>query len=423
MTKSPIIEFIAGKFNECKEAVNEQMRKNAIIERVKRQILNASSKHDLKYQLVVWYYEAIYQLFTNLNGTEAEFCKALNRVMNKVENRIDKKEMICALVQFCSEHPAELSPGILYDYAERWHSIENNLFSLVNRINYKPFWDWMLKHKIEEFDLENIFEQNENSLDFEDIISWIASDEEYAEVFFESRFELFMEKILQYVEYSESYDRNDPLIVVSVGDGVHRALSQNEIHEIQGDPFTLAKAVDTICSILPGYEIRLLNYVYLYYFDEETDECIGVNDFIYILNRMADYEYATGEEVFCCTGKNEWPDMAYDGSVDVVEDAQDIILRHSYDMEVAEIVWILQNRFSIQESVINDAIAKIAIEVFDGGHLNSLVHNEKLAPLFQFPVAYNLFLFYFDDIVKKTAKYAFKELEEKYGIECEVVKI
>ena len=91
-------------------------------------------------------------------------------------------------------------------------------------------------------------------------------------------------------------------------------------------------------------------------------------------------------------------------------------------MEVAEIAWILENRFGVDEAVINDTIARAAILEFTCGNLNDLVHNEKLAPLFQFPVAYNLFMIYFDDIVKNTAKYAFSELEEKYGIECKVVK-
>lgn len=396
MTKTPFSEAVIDKFYECKGKIDEQMRKNSVINRVKRQILDASRRHKfiLKYELTALYYDAIHHLCFNIGDDETEFYKALKNIMRKVENQIDKKEMICALAQFCESHPAEISPGILYDYAERWHSRKNNLFSLIDRIKYKPFWDWMLKHKIEEFDLENIFEQNENSLDFEDIISWIASDKDYVEVFFEDYFDFFIDQILQYIYYTAE-----------------------NVEQI-----TLEEVFGVICSALPKYEVKLLNYAYLHYLYKE-EEWLTVNDFIYILNRMADYEYATGEEVFCCTGKNEWPDMAYDGSVDVVEDAQDIIIRHSYDMEVAEIVWILQNRFSVQESVINDAIAKVAIEVFDGGHLNSLVHNEKLAPLFQFPVAYNLFLFYFDDIVKKTAKYAFKELEEKYGIECEVVKI
>ena len=149
---------------------------------------------------------------------------------------------------------------------------------------------------------------------------------------------------------------------------------------------------------------------------------LSVEDFIYILNYMADYEYIAEKEVFCNTGKNEWPDVDYDGCVDVVEAARAIIYFHSLNMEVVEIAWILENRFGVEESVINDAIAESAIEEFADGNLNDLVHNEKLAPLFQFPVAYNLFTLYFDDIVKNTAKCAFAELEEKYGIECKVVK-
>lgn len=395
MTKSPVMESIAGKFNECKEAVNEQMRKNAIIGRIKRQILeiNKKNRHVPIELLSKMYYEAICQLYYSLESNEVEFWKAFRKVIYKVGERINKKAMICAIAQFCSEHPAELSPGILYDYAERWHSIENNLFSLVNRINYKPFWDWMIRHKIDDFDLEELISDGEFT--FEDTILWIASDEEYTEEFFETSFDFFMEQTLRYIEYSADYN----------------------------NPITLEKAFRVIFSILPQYEVRILNYTYLYYMSEEEYESLTVNDFIYILNHMADYEYVTGEKTFSCARVCKWPTGGFDGYVDVVQDAKNIIFMHSANIEVAEIVWILQNRFGIEESVINDAIAKAAIEEFAGGNLNDLLYTEKLAPLFQFPVAYNLFLLYFDDIVKNTAKYAFKELEEKYGVECEIVKI
>lgn len=395
MSKRPITEILSDKFNECKDKVNEEMRKQAVINRVKRQILDASGKHRrlLKHQLVALYYEAIHHLCFNIRDDETEFYKALKNVMNKVENRIDKNEMICALAQFCRNHPANLTPGILHDYAARWHHrVNNNLFVLINKLNYKPFWDWMISRKIDDFDLLNMIYKGEFT--FEEIISWIASDEEYTEEFFEVNFDFFMEQVFTCVDYTEGEE----------------------------NPLTLTKVFDTIFRILPQYEIKVLNYAFLYCLDEETAGFLSVKNLVETLNYMADYEYVVGKDVFCCTGKNEWPYGDYEGCVDVAEIAYDIIYMHSLTMEVAEIAWILQNRFGVEESVIHDAIARSAIEEFADGNLNDLVHNEKLAPLFQFPVAYTIFLFYFDDIVKNTAKYAFAELEEKYGIECTVVK-
>lgn len=427
MSKKPVAEFFTEKFNECKDKVNEQMRRNSVIENAKRQIVDAShrQKHLQAYQLHALYYEAIHYLCFNLKAGEAEFYKALKKVLLRVEKQIDKKIMICALTEFWRNHPAEVAaPNMINEYAARWQSDENNLFSLIGVVKYKPFWQYMLKYKFEEFNLENILQQSEDAdviTRFEEIVSWIATDEDYVKVFFESKFEAFMEQILQYVDYSVNYDR-DAHIVVRVGEGMYQSLPQEDI----GTPLTLETVFNTICSILPVYEIRMLNYMYLYYMeDEDNRDYLSVNDFMYILNRMADYEYVTGEDVFCNTGLIAYPNstVASDGSVDVVAAADDIIYRHYLQMEVAEIAWILENRFGVDESVINDTIARAAILEFTCGNLNDLVHNEKLAPLFQFPVAYNLFMIYFDDIVKNTAKCAFAELEEKYGMECKVVKI
>ena len=395
MKKKPFVEVLNNKFTDCKDKINEQMRRNAVIANAKRQIVDASRKlkYFQAYQIHELYYEAIHYLYFNLRAGEAEFYKTLKKILLKVEDKIDKKIMICALAKFCENHPAEISPGILYDYATRWHHrINNNLFSLIDNIDYKPFWGWMVQHMIDDFSLIDLLYEDE--LTFEGIISWIASDEEYVEKFFGEEFDFFMEQIIECVTYGEE---------------------ENEL-------LTLGSVFDTIWRILPEYEVKVLNYAWLYCLDEETEGMLSVEDFIYILNYMADYEYIAEKEVFCNTGKNEWPDVDYDGCVDVVEAARAIIYFHSLNMEVVEIAWILENRFGVEESVINDAIAESAIEEFADGNLNDLVHNEKLAPLFQFPVAYNLFTLYFDDIVKNTAKCAFAELEEKYGIECKVVK-
>lgn len=397
MKKKPIAEFFTDKFNECKDRANEQIRRNTVVANAKRQIVDASRKNRqlLKYQLHALYYEAIHYLCYNLKAGEIEFYKALKKILFKVENQIDKKIMMCALTEFWRSHPAEVSYSILNEYITRWHSEENDLFSLVGVVNYKPFWNYMLMHKIREFDLENILHQSEDKNDrFKEIISWIASDEDYVEVFFEEEFDFFMNQIFQYIYYTADND----------------------------EQITLEEVFDVICGVLPKYEVKLLNYACLHCLDNESEEWLTVKDFMYVLNRMADYEYIAEKDVFCNTGKNEWPDGEYEGCVDVVEKARHIVWLHSLKMEVAEIAWILQNRFGVEESVINDAIAESAIEEFADGNLNDLVHNEKLAPLFQFPVAYNLFTLYFDDIVKNTAKCAFVELEEKYGIECKVVK-
>lgn len=395
MSKKPVAEFFADKFNECKDKVNEEMRKNAVIANAKRQIVDASRKlkYFQAYQIHELYYEAIHYLYFNLRAGEAEFYKSLKTILLKVENKIDKKIMICALANFCENHPAEISPGIMYDYATRWHHrVNNNLFYLIDNTNSKPFWGWMVRHKSDDFDLLNMLCEAE--LTFEAIISWIASDEEYIEKFFEEKFDFFMEQIVTCVTYVEE---------------------ENAL-------LTLGSVFDTIWRILPKYVVKVLNYLCLYCLDAETSGILSANDFIYILNYMADYEYIAEKEVFSNAGKNEWPDVDYEGCVDVVEEARGIIYLHSLNMEVAEIAWILQNRFGVEESVINDAIAESAIEEFDGGNLNELLHNEKLAPLFQFPVAYKLFWYYFEDIVKGIAKCAFAELEKEYGIECKVVK-
>lgn len=396
MTKKPFAEVLNDKFIDCKDKVNEQMRRNAVIANAKRQIVDASGKnrHLLKYQLHALYYEAIHYLCYNLRAGEIEFYKALKKILFKVEKQIDKKIMMCALTEFWRCHPAEVSPSILNEYIARWYSEENDFFSLIGVVNYKPFWQYLLNHKANKFDLENVLYQSEDENDrFKDIISWIASDEDYVEVFFEDYFDFFMDQILQYIYYTE--------------ENVAR--------------ITIEEVFGVICNALPKYEVKLLNYAYLHYLDKEEEEWLTVNDFMYILNRIADYEYATGKDVFCKTGLFASLEGDY-RSFYVVADAHDIIYKHSLNMEVAEIAWILQNRFGVEESVINDAIAESAIKEFAGGNLNDLVHNEKLAPLFQFPVAYNLFMLYFDDIVKNTAKCAFVELEEKYGIECKVVK-
>ena len=426
MAKKPVAELFANKFNECKDKVNEQMRRNSVVENAKRQIVDATRRHKhlQAYQLHALYYEAIHYLCFNLKAGEAEFYKALKKVLLRVEKQIDKKIMICALTEFWRNHPVEVAaPNMLNEYAARWQSDESDFFSLIGVVKYKPFWQYMLKYKFEEFNLENILKQSEDAdviTRFEEIVSWIATDEDYIKVFFEAKFETFMEQIMQYVDYSVNYEK-DAHIVVRVGEGMYQSLPQEDI----GTSLTLETVFNTICNILPVYEIRMLNYMYLYYMEDENNrDYLSVNDFMYILNRMADYEYVTGEDVFCNTGLITYPNAAVapDGSVDVVAAADDIIYRHYLQMEVAEIAWILENRFGVDESVINDTIARAAILEFTCGNLNDLVHNEKLAPLFQFPVAYNLFMIYFDDIVKNTAKYAFSELEEKYGIECKVVK-
>ena len=396
MTKKPFADVLTDKLNECKDKFNEQMRVSNVIENAKRQIVDASRRRMnlQKYQLHALYYEAIRYLYFNLKTGEIEFYKALKKILFKVEKQIDKKIMMCALTEFCRSHPAEVTPSMLHEYIERWYSEENDFFSLIGVVNYKPFWQYLLNHKANKFDLENILHQSEDINDrFKDIISWIASDEDYVEVFFEDYFDFFINQILQYIYYTAE-----------------------NVEQI-----TLEEVFGVICNALPKYEVKLLNYAYLHYLDKEEEEWLTVNDFMYILNRIADYEYATGEDVFCKTGLFASLEGDY-RSFYVVADAHDIIYKHSLNMEVAEIAWILQNRFGVDESVINDAIAESAIEEFAGGNLNDLVHNEKLAPLFQFPVAYNLFMLYFDDIVKNTAKCAFVELEEKYGIECKVVK-
>ncbi|MBO5178879.1 MAG: hypothetical protein J6B87_00835 [Clostridia bacterium] len=396
MSKKPVVEFFEDKFIEYKGKINEQMRVSNVIENAKRQIVDASRRRMnlQKYQLHALYYEAIRYLYFNLKTGEIEFYKALKKILFKVEKQIDKKIMMCALTEFCRSHPAEVTPNMLHEYIESWHSKENDLFSLIGVVNYKPFWQYMLKHKVNKFDLENILHQSEDkNAMLKEIISWIASDKDYVEVFFEDYFDFFINQILQYIYYTAE-----------------------NVEQI-----TLEEVFGVICNALPKYEVKLLNYTYLHYLDKEEEEWLTVRDFMYILNRMADYEYATRKDVFCKTGLFASLEGDY-RSFYVVADAHDIIYKNSLNMEVAEIAWILQNRFGVEESVINDAIAESAIEKFAGGNLNDLVHNEKLAPLFQFPVAYNLFMLYFDDIVKNTARCAFVELEEKYGIECKVIK-
>lgn len=389
MAEGTMIDFVVKKMNECGSRLHEIVEKTVLVNRVVVKLLkiwHTSPRIEISFK----YHQEISALYEGLNKNETEFYHALHKIIKRVEKHICTEEMIVALTDFWEKH--EFSPKVLEEYYEKWFTAD--WFKLISKVNYKPFWIWMFGQKIVSFDIASLISDEFDEISFSDIIQKIAEEEKYVQLVFDINFEHFL-------------------------NSVWKAVGATYI--------TIDEVFSVICGNLPTYEKKILNHAYLNFmkykgYNAYENES-GVNayycnpeDFVYILDRMADYEYMWNSHYFSSVEKSRAPWNKDDGEVNVVNDAPFIIINFAKHTAIKDIVWILENRFGVKEKDIDEWLFNIMNEVYTSYTLDELLEYNFLWSFFQFPIGYKLFLWNFDDIVKSYDSISFIELEDAFDI-------
>lgn len=271
-------------------------------------------------------------------------------------------------------------------FYRKWLDFE--WFLLIKEIDYKPFWKWMFTDGMDKFSVAYIIENS--NVTFEDIINKVASAEEYKDVLFNRNLDKFLDSIWEAV-----------LTTVKL---------------------PICEAIKILVNKFPDQEVKILNHAYYYFTDSSEFDPQSVTEaLLHVIERMADYEAGMNNNSFS-EGTTRIPYNRNAGNVNIINDAALLISKFSQDKFLKDIVWILENRFNVDEDYIEDCLFEEFFNICALHDLQSLVKKDAykeyaiIDVLFQFSLGYRIFSMLFADILKRIYMYELETLEEKYGV-------
>ena len=264
-------------------------------------------------------------------------------------------------------------------------------FTLIKDVEYRFFWNWMFENGMEKFNVSDLVENTDVKL--VDIIERIASRNEYIDLIFNKHLDEFLNSIWEAVFLTEM--------------------------------LPIDEAISAIVHQFPNYETRVLNHAYYYtmsYFKKGIDPWVA-KDFLYIIERMADYEYYTEKPIFS-DGEAIIP-KNNDGHVNLNLEVEKIISNCCDDESFKDIIWILENRFNVDNEYIEECMCRVFVKLCSLHSLSEIVcgrdyeYEAVLPAMLQFSCGYRIFMIFFEDMVRKSYVKEFTILEENYGLTLE----
>ena len=246
----------------------------------------------------------------------------------------------------------------------------------------------MFTDGMDKFSVAYIIENS--NVTFEDIINKVASAEEYKDVLFNRNLDKFLDSIWEAV-----------LTTVKL---------------------PICEAIKILVNKFPDQEVKILNHAYYYFTDSSEFDPQSVTEaLLHVIERMADYEAGMNNNSFS-EGTTRIPYNRNAGNVNIINDAALLISKFSQDKFLKDIVWILENRFNVDEDYIEDCLFEEFFNICALHDLQSLVKKDAykeyaiIDVLFQFSLGYRIFSMLFADILKRIYMYELETLEEKYGV-------
>lgn len=296
-------------------------------------------------------------------------------------------EFLQCILDFWEKHglnSSELEPMYRKFVKPAW-------FELIKDIEYKPFWNWMFTKG-----LDNL------------LINGLVA---YSDISYENLVNKFLKSVN---------------IEVGCGERDYFIKFLNQIWEsvvYSKVPNTIEEAIKVLTDKLPNESVLILNSAYWYLTEnedifEEFSECKAL---ISVIEKMADYEYATDEDFF--SAGVPVPPCDFDiGTVNITRDVGLLIEKFSRSYLLKDLVWLLENRFNISNGEIEDCLFEEFCDICMNYDLEEIMETNAgqsisvLSVLFCFADGEKIFNMFYDSIVTKSCRQEFEKLESEYGI-------
>lgn len=376
MLKKPLIESVFECIYNIKNCVNKMINMTSEDKEIHDAILKTFNTGSGEFL------ESVY-VRTKLS-TE-QFYNVFRRLIISFDVRNCPLLFIKSILDFWDNHG--LKSKELETLYQKWADIE--WFALIKEVEYKPFWKWMFSSGMKVFNVAYIVEYL--NVTFDELITKIASEDEYSEMLFNKYLDKFLDSIWEAV-----------LTTIEV---------------------PIGHAIDALVHEFPSYEVKILNHAYYYFADySNPDLQRDVNEaLLYVIERMADYEYGMNGNFFS-EGTPKIPYNSNVGNVNVTTAVELLIKKFSQDRLLKDIVWVLENRFNIDSDYIEECLCDEFLNICTSYDLKTLVKRNAICKysildvLFQFPLGSNLFSIFFDDIFKRIYEFELEVLEDEYGL-------
>lgn len=177
-------------------------------------------------------------------------------------------------------------------------------------------------------------------------------------------------------------------------------------------------ALDTLCSAFPSYERVILKSAYLSFMYGEMDMD---GDFATLIERMADFDEIEGVDHFSSDIDELLPPELNEPVINIIDNVEEIFGMLDIGAPIANIIWILENRFGIDRTYLEQKAYDEICEIFSEYSCDELIRDRVFDEIFKLPDGYNLFLLLIPNIVRNNLSYSgIRTLLRDYDINIDV---
>lgn len=179
-----------------------------------------------------------------------------------------------------------------------------------------------------------------------------------------------------------------------------------------------SSALDILCGTFPIYERVILKSAYLSFMCGAMDMD---GDFAILIERMADFDEIEGVNHFSSDIDELLPPELNEPVINIINNLEEIFGMLDIGAPIADIIWLLENRFGIDRTYLEQKAYDEICEIFSEYSCDELIRDRAFDEIFKLPDGYNLFLLLIPNIVRNNISYSgFKTLLRDYNIDIDI---
>lgn len=381
------ISDLFGKYIRSSTLKREKEEQNKQKRRIQSALDNLTNKYfeSIEGSKPIGRINLFYDAYKAVEKNEQDFCEVLSKLLNNY----GKKEMLATIAFFWENENFNIEnlKELVEIYDEQVGLIEDMDYFVI-MINYTRFWQFLLdeyNHIIGDLDITT-FEK----------LAYKISESPYLTSIFKKNLKDILDECWMIGFPFEEFEGQEMSCKKK-----ERALFFQPVLKI-------------LCDCFPDLQSDILGHAYNTFLEKSDENNVEICT---LLEAIADFEEATKSRLF--TSDKAFELYVKEGAKEIpwarniLKDIRIIFYALFPTDDISGVIWVLKNRFHVDEDVLNEHTFDLACKIFEDKDIVITVDIEEIIKTSE---GYKLFPYYFVEMMKEYSFADALEVAEKYEL-------